>query len=36
MDEQQPHVGRSRLTITQAADLAGINRTYFYHKYVTP
>lgn len=36
MDDQTAQTGKARLSITEAADLAGINRTYFYQKYITP
>lgn len=36
MDEEAPNVGKTRLTITEAALHAWLNRTYFYQKYITP
>lgn len=36
MDDEAPNVGKTRLSITQAAKYAWINRTYFYEKYITP
>jgi hypothetical protein len=36
MGEDAPNVGKTRLTITEAATFAKVNRTYFYEKYITP
>jgi hypothetical protein len=36
MDEAAPNVGKTRLSISEAANHAQVNRTYFYQKYITP
>lgn len=35
-DTTNPTTGKTQLTVTEAASLAGLNRTYFYEKFIHP